>query len=103
MRDAAIDRLDETAHSLRGAMDGGDAKQIEAALDAFAAALETVRGVAAWDADPALKARLQDLRARMVGDQKFARLVGDKAQQRLDILGDMTAEPVGRATYTRKG
>ncbi|HEX7853616.1 MAG TPA: hypothetical protein VF503_07975 [Sphingobium sp.] len=103
MSEAAIDHLNHAEQVLRGAMQAGDTQKIEEALTAFIAALETVRGIGAWRADPALKERLEDLQARMKSDQQLARLLADLAQQRLDQIAETTTRPVGRTTYTRKG
>lgn len=98
MSETAIEQLSRTEQRLRAAMEGADPKQIEEALDAFVAALETVRGLGAWRADPALKERLTDLRQRMQSDQTLARLLADRAQRTLDAFGD-----TARNTYGPKG
>jgi hypothetical protein len=99
MSEGAIERLDSAEKALRHAIEGADPKTIEEALASFAAALEPVRGLGAWHADPALKERLIDLRQRMQSDQTLSRLLADMAQLKLDGIGDATA----RNTYSRKG
>lgn len=103
MSDAAIDRLINAEQVLRGAMQDGETRAIEDALAAFMAALEAVRGLGAWHADPALKQKLQDLRAHMVSDQKLARLLADLSQQKLDLLAGTTPQAIAPTTYTRRG
>ncbi|MCE7797352.1 hypothetical protein LWE61_12380 [Sphingobium sufflavum] len=103
MSEAAIDGLDIAAQSLRTAMEGGDPDRLTEATTAFGAALDSLRGIDAWRADPALKDRLRGIMARLESDRHLSRLLGDIVRQRLDLLAGATADVTGHITYGRKG
>jgi len=103
MTDTAIDTLETAEQRLRGTMQGGDPEKILDAFTDFVTALETVRGIGAWRAEPALKERLQDLQTRLESDQTLARLLGDLTRQRLDLLANTSAAATVRVTYGRRG
>lgn len=103
MSEALIDRLDAAEKRLRGTMQGGDPENIMDALTAFAAALDAVRGLGALRPDPALKARISDLKARLESDHTLSLLLGDLTRQRLDVLAGTTPGATARVTYGRRG
>ncbi len=98
---AAIDRLDSAEQLLRKAMEAGDPDSMNDALTGFSAALDTVRGVGAWRADPVLKARLRAIVTRLESDQHLSRLMGDLVRQHLSLLAGTTAD--ASVTYGRRG
>ncbi|HEX7822564.1 MAG TPA: hypothetical protein VF463_18320 [Sphingobium sp.] len=103
MSEAAIDRLDTAAKSLRKAMEAGDPDRMTEAMTVFSAALDIVRGVGAWRADPILKARLRAIMTRLESDQHLSRLLGDHVRQRLSLLAGTTSDATAPVTYGRKG
>lgn len=103
MSEAAIDRLDTAAQSLRRAMEAGDPQPLTDAMEIFAAALENVRGIGAWRADPVLKQRLRIILQRLESDQNLSRLLGDLVRQRLALLAGTTADATASVTYGRRG
>lgn len=103
MSETAIDSLDTAALGLRKAMEGSDPDTIDKAMSAFAAALETLRGVGAWHADPALKERLRLILTRLESDKRLALLLGDLVRQRLASLSGTMPDSTGSMTYGRQG
>lgn len=103
MSEKAIDRLDSAAQALRTAMESGDPDPMNTAITAFAAALESVRGIGAWRADPVLKERLRAILARLQSDRHLARLLGDLVGQHLSLLAGTTSDATAPVTYGRKG
>jgi hypothetical protein len=78
---ALIDDFATAAAALRTAMQGADLSAIEQAMAQFRTALEAVQSVGAWTADPALKARVADIRAELESSRMLACLLGDIAGQ----------------------
>jgi hypothetical protein len=101
--EAAIVRFDLAAQDLRRAMEDGDPSAINSATEAFAAALDTVRGVDAWHTDLALKDRLRGIIARLDSDQHLSRFLGDQIRQRLSLFAGVTSDATAPLTSGRKG
>jgi hypothetical protein len=102
MSEAALDRLDRAATDLRDAMEGGAYDRITDALNAFAPALDAVRGIGAWHTRDDLKERVRALRARLENHHMLARLLGDLTTQRLDLLAGAAASPDAPLVYGRR-
>ncbi|MET0238633.1 MAG: hypothetical protein ABW184_01940 [Sphingobium sp.] len=101
MSERAIDALDVAAQRLRAAMEHGDADRIAGATQAFGAALETLRSVGAWRANPALREKVRGLMARLASDKTLALLMGDMTRQQLDVLAGATPAATAPVTYGR--
>ncbi len=84
-------------------MEAGDADTINHAMTGFSAALDTVRGIGAWHADPVLKTQLRTILGRLDSDQHLSRLLGDLVRQRLSLLAGSTADATAPVTYGRRG
>lgn len=96
----ALNHLDDALRELRAAMESGDADRMTAAMAIAAPAVDAVRAVGAWRADPELRTQVKDMRQRLDSDHLLARLLHDMTGRQLSILADRapTAAPL---TYRR--
>ncbi|HKY83012.1 MAG TPA: hypothetical protein VJM09_16265 [Sphingobium sp.] len=83
---AALDDLFSAFEELRAALDGTDAIAIEAAANRIDRAAASVRAIGAWRSDEAVKARLTALVPLLESARVRINVLADHAGQRLSIL-----------------
>jgi len=99
---AALDRLEACQEALIRAFDAHPAEAIEAASADYLAALDEVRGIDFWTADPALKSRLEKLLGRTNEAQMRVNFLTAMAERRQRALSALRGRPAS-ALYTRHG
>lgn len=96
----SVNSLYDAFGALRRALDTQDAAAIMAASKAVRVACEGVRAQGAWQLDPDVRAKLEELVPMIEAARVRVNLASDNVRQRIAMLAQSGVETAA-ATYTR--
>lgn len=102
MSEAALDEAERVGAVFLGALDGGDAAALEAAVAGLAAAMDKVRARQDWRRDPALRAQAERILAQTEAARVRVNFLTDLTRRRLAAVQALRGE-ADAATYGRDG